>query len=156
MKLKEAAMELTFRKILHSERRVLLGLYQHLNLNDPILPDDIFLDHQWADFLSDPKIACYIAETDEEIISSCTLVIIPNLTRGARPYGLIENVVTKPAHRKKGVGTKLLRFALSEAWNANCYKVMLLTGRKDEETLHFYEKAGFKRNVKIGFVAHPE
>jgi hypothetical protein len=33
---------------------------------------------------------------------------------------------------------------------------MLLTGRKQEETLRFYERAGFQRGVKTGFVAKPD
>jgi hypothetical protein len=30
---------------------------------------------------------------------------------------------------------------------------MLMTGRKDEATLRFYEGAGFKRHVKEAFIA---
>jgi len=32
---------------------------------------------------------------------------------------------------------------------------MLLTGREDEATLRFHERAGFKRSVKTDFVAYP-
>lgn len=35
------------------------------------------------------------------------------------------------------------------------YKVMLLTGRKDEGTFKFYESAGFDRHTKQAFVARP-
>jgi hypothetical protein len=45
--------------------------------------------------------------------------------------------------------------ALSVAWRQHCYKVMLLTGRKDEGTLRFYEQAGFDRHEKQAFVAKP-
>ena len=91
-----------------------------------------------------------------QLATSCTLVIIPNLTRGARPYGLIENVVTHAEYRQRGIGTRLLRHALQIAWEQNCYKVMLLTGRQDEATLRFYEKAGFQRGLKTGVIAKPD
>lgn len=59
------------------------------------------------------------------------------------------------SRRRKGYATALLRRALEEAWSANCYKVMLLTGRMDESTFRFYESAGFDRHGKQGFVARP-
>ena len=77
------------------------------------------------------------------------------MTRGARPYGIIENVVTHPDDRRQGIGTLVLNYALNLAWQQDCYKVMLLTSSKREETLHFYERAGFKRGVKTGFIALP-
>lgn len=49
----------------------------------------------------------------------------------------------------------LLKHTLEQAWQAGCYKVMLLTGRKDEATLGFYESAGFDPNDKQAFVARP-
>lgn len=149
-------MEIQFRLIRADERSGLLDLYQHLNSDEPPLPEDDVLNQVWHEFITDPKIWCVVGEIDGHLVASCTLVIIPNLTRGARPYGLIENVVTHSEYRQKGIGNSLLRYALHLAWEQNCYKVMLLTGRKQEETLRFYEKAGFKRGIKTGFVAKPE
>jgi len=80
---------------------------------------------------------------------------VPNLTRGARAFGLIENVVTHGDHRKKGLATRVLTHALQIAWDNDCYKVMLLTGSEKESILRFYEQAGFKRNIKTGFIAYP-
>jgi GNAT superfamily N-acetyltransferase len=91
----------------------------------------------------------------EELVSTCALAVIPNLTRGCRPYGVIENVVTHASHRRRGYGTALLRAALARAWREGCYKVMLMTGRKDDETFHFYRSAGFDSDEKQAFVAMP-
>ncbi|MEE0157694.1 MAG: hypothetical protein UER27_10665 [Acutalibacteraceae bacterium] len=33
-----------------------------------------------------------------------------------------------------------------------CYKVMLLTGSKQESTLRFYERCGFDRHAKTAFL----
>ena len=149
-------MEIEFRLIRADELPSLLDLYQHLNSDEPPLPANDILDQVWNDFLNDPKIYCVVGEIDGRLVASCTLIVIPNLTRGARPYGLIENVVTHPEYRKKGFGSGLLRYTLRLAWEQNCYKVMLLTGRKQEETLRFYERAGFQRGLKTGFVAKPD
>jgi GNAT superfamily N-acetyltransferase len=105
--------------------------------------------------LRDKHLRVLVGEVDGRVITSCMLVIVPNLTRGGRPFGLIENVVTDSGHRRQGHGLAILRRALRCAWDAGCYKVMLLTGSKREETLRFYEQAGFRRGVKTGFVALP-
>ncbi|MDE6725877.1 MAG: GNAT family N-acetyltransferase, partial [Ruminiclostridium sp.] len=87
-----------------------------------------------------------------EIIASCECVIIPNLTHGQRPYALIENVVTDEKYRKKGYATACLDFAREIASKENCYKIMLMTGSKQESTLNFYQKAGYNRNDKTAFI----
>jgi GNAT superfamily N-acetyltransferase len=122
--------------------------------DDPELQADR-LNSLWEQIYPNPNMHYIVADLEGQLVASCVLVIIPNLTRNARPYGLIENVVTHPHFRRKGYGTKVLRKALQLAWERNCYKVMLLTSSKEERTLTFYEKAGFKRGVKTGFIATP-
>ena len=92
---------------------------------------------------------------NDALISSCTITVIPNLTRGCKPYGVIENVVTHAGHRNLGYGKALLAHALAHAWSIGCYKVMLLTGRKDQSTLQFYQSAGFDPYDKQAFIARP-
>lgn len=69
-----------------------------------------------------------------------------------RAYGLIENVVTHSEYRNLGLGKKVLNKAVNIAKENHCYKVMLLTGSKKTETLNFYKSAGFRDDLKTGFI----
>ena len=89
---------------------------------------------------------------DGKIVSSCVCVIIPNLTRGQRPYAFVENVITDEAYRGRGLATACLNYAKDIAVKENCYKMMLLTGSKKESTLAFYERAGYNSHDKTAFI----
>ena len=102
-----------------------------------------------------PGAHLFLAEADGEPVASCVLFVLPNLSRGARPFGLVENVVTRRDRRNRGHATALLGHALAFAWAAGCYKVMLLTGRTDPGVHRLYAKAGFRAGVKTGYVAYP-
>ena len=93
-----------------------------------------------------------MAEEDGKLVSSCVCVVIPNLTHNQRPYALIENVVTDEAYRRKGLATACLNYAKKIAMKEDCYKIMLLTGAKEEATLRFYEQAGYNRKDKTAFI----
>lgn len=144
-----------FRRLNSNELPILLDLYTHLHATDDPLPDVEILEQLWETTTSSPWFHYFVIEFDGQVVSSCCLAIIPNFTRGARPYGLIENVVTHSEYRKRGFGTMLLRETMNYAWQQNCYKVMLLTSHKDVETLHFYEQVGLQAGIKTGFVASP-
>ena len=93
-----------------------------------------------------------VAELNGKIISSCVCVIIPNLTRNQRPYAFVENVVTHSDFRGKGIATACLNYAREIAKSENCYKLMLLTGSKNENTLNFYRRAGYNSEDKKAFI----
>ena len=147
-------MPFTTREIAEDELSALLCLYAHLHPEDEMPPLGEALP-AWQALRQDPNQHFFGAYWNDALASTCTLIVVPNLTRQMRPYALIENVVTHPDYRRRGLGTAVLKHALAAAWEQNCYRVMLLIGSKNEATLRFYEQAGFQRGVKTGFVARP-
>jgi GNAT superfamily N-acetyltransferase len=106
----------------------------------------------YLDLIGRPGVTVFVAVDDGAPAATCTLVIVPNLTRGGRPYGLIENVVTKADRQRRGLGGAVIRAALAAAWAARCYKVMLLSSRPEQSGVPaFYEGLGFRRDLKTGF-----
>ena len=139
------------REITSADFDKLMRLYTQLHGN-PLpekTPEVLTL---WNNILADKNHHIVVAEEDGQIVSSCVCVIVPNLTHAQRPYALIENVVTDEKHRKKGLATACLDYARALAEKENCYKMMLLTGSKEEATLNFYRKAGYNSTDKTAFI----
>ncbi|KUL01922.1 MAG: GCN5-related N-acetyltransferase [Methanoculleus marisnigri] len=121
------------REAVREDLDAVLLLYTHMHDADEEA-DARALETAWEDILADPRTHLFLL---------------------ARPYGLIENVVTHREFRNRGFGTALLTHALKCAWKEHCYKVMLLTGRREAGVFRLYEKAGFVRGVKEGLIAYP-
>ena len=140
---------LTLRDATSADLDQIMQLYLQLSPNnhpvDRSTAQDIFRKFRQFD-----GSAILLGEIGQRLVSSCTVVIIPNLTRQGEPYALIENVVTHADCRGRGYGTQLLNAATERAWSCGCYKVMLMTGSTEPATLAFYENAGFTQ-TKTGF-----
>lgn len=134
-----------------NDLKELLELYLYLH-EDSIPNQDEHLENTWKQIMEDKNHHLIVNKVDGKIVSSCVCVIIPNLTRNVRPYAFVENVVTHADYRKKGYASECLNYAKAIAKKENCYKMMLLTGSKREETLRFYEKAGYNSKDKTAFV----
>ena len=138
-------------EINESELNNLLELYTELGDN-PIPEIDDSIKDKWKSICNDENYHIVVAKENNKIVSTCTVIIIPNLTHNQRPYAFIENVVTSKDYRKKGYGPAVLNYAKDMAIKENCYKIMLLTGSKRESTLNFYKKAGYNCNDKTAFI----
>lgn len=62
----------------------------------------------WQGIPADPNLIYLGGYLADALVCSCTMAVIPNLTRGLRPYGRIENVVTHADHRRQGYGRCVL------------------------------------------------
>lgn len=139
------------REIKENELFDLLELY--LNLHENSVPKMTeHLKSVWDTIINDNNHHIIVNEQDGKIVSSCVCVIIPNLTRNVRPYAFVENVVTHSDYRGKGYATDCLNYAKEIAKKAECYKMMLLTGSKEDSTLNFYTKAGYNSTDKTAFI----
>lgn len=133
----------------------LLALYRELRPNDPELPLNVADDHL-QQLLANPQIGLIVVEENQTLIASCMLGLIPTLTNGARPFAMIEHVITSAHCRGKGIGNRMLRYSIELAWKKNCYKVMLLSGAERIDAHRMYEKLGFRGDIEKGYALKPE
>ena len=142
---------MTIREVQNGDLFGLLELYTMLH--EKSVPEDSEeLQKLWSGILADKNHHIIVADDNGKIVSTCVCVIIPNLTHGLRPYAVVENVVTHEDYRNRGLASACLNKAKEIAAAENCYKIMLMTGSKRYETLRFYERAGYNRQDKTGFI----
>jgi GNAT superfamily N-acetyltransferase len=122
------ASHAVIRAAIHDDLNGLLAVYRFLNPGEPI-PDETKASRVWRDLLDSKDTTIFVAELENTPVATCQLTIVPNLTRGTRPYALIEKVLTHSAHRRAGFGRAVMQAALEAAWGHECYKVMLASGR---------------------------
>ena len=123
-----------------------MSLYRELTAGPTDLPEE-----QFAVVLKHNGTLVFGAECDGRIIGMITLHILPNVTWTGRPYALVENVVTTRAHRGMGVARRIMEAAINAAWEADCYKIMLLTSQA-RGAKGFYEAVGFSSENKYGMI----
>ena len=142
---------ITVREAVKKDLDELLNLYLFLHEKN-IQKNSDYLENTWKTIIEDINHHIVVKEINGKIVSSCVCVIVPNLTRNIRLYALIENVVTNEGYRGKGYATECLNYVKEIAIKNNCYKMMLLTGTKNENTLAFYKSAGYNSDDKIAFI----
>jgi ribosomal protein S18 acetylase RimI-like enzyme len=144
--------DMIIRKAEKKDYASVMALYRQLQPNDAVV-DESKGRPIFENILESGNNFLFVAEINNSVVSSCYLNIIPNLTRNVRPYAVVENVITDQSHRNRGIGKAIMQYAINRAWEAGCYKVMLLTGRKEESTLKFYRSCGLESGVKTAFTA---
>ncbi|MFI7689737.1 GNAT family N-acetyltransferase [Nonomuraea sp. NPDC049655] len=132
----------------------IVRLYRQLQPEDPEVVDgsDTAVFRQ---ILASPALRLFVLELDGAVVATTYLNVIPNLTRSASPYAVIENVVVEASRRGAGLGKQIMAATLQAAWEAGCYKAMLMTSSRRPATHAFYRACGFSGDAKHAYVARP-
>jgi GNAT superfamily N-acetyltransferase len=129
----------------------ILRLYRQLHPDDPVVGDGAV----FGQILGSAGLHLFVLEVDGDVAATTYLNVIPNLTRGGAPYAVIENVVVEESLRGSGLGREIMAGTLQAAWDAGCYKAMLLTGSRTAGTHAFYRACGFSPDAKQAYLARP-
>ncbi len=107
----------------------------------------------WQETLAQPGVRVFVSDDHDRIAATCMLVTAPNLLRGGRRHGFLENVVTHPDLRGRGHGKAVVQAALAHAWATDCHHVLMQSGRADGRVHVFYERLGFRPGIRVAYVA---
>lgn len=143
-----------FREALDGDRLGVMRLYRQLHPDDPPLDQEVEAE-AFSQILRSSDLRLFVLVSDGRVVASTYLNVIPNLTRSAAPYAVIENVVVEEALRGTGLGKQIMALTLRAAWDAGCYKAMLLTGSGSPLTHAFYKACGFDPDAKTAYLATP-
>jgi N-acetylglutamate synthase-like GNAT family acetyltransferase len=91
-----------------------------------------------------------VIEDDGFIAGTIFILIMPNLSHNAHPWGLIENMVVDKSLHRRGIGRKLLEYTVERCRQAGCYKVQLMSTDTRKDAHKFYRALGFE-NTALGF-----
>jgi len=131
-----------------------MRLYRQLLPDDPVLRDGS--DRAaFETILRTPGLTLFVLEREGELVASTYLNVIPNISRSASPYAVVENVIVEQSLRGRGLGRQIMAATLEAAWAAGCYKAMLATGSKNPATHAFYLACGFVAGAKTSYLAKP-
>jgi GNAT superfamily N-acetyltransferase len=139
-----------FRMATTADLPAILDLLHQLNPDDGVVDMDT-LRLTWENIQTIHGLAYVVADCDDRIVATCCLMVVPNLTRECRPFGIVENVVVDKAWRRQGLASQMLEFVKGLARQKRCYKLMLMSGIHREEAHALYVKAGFSGDGKIAF-----
>ncbi|MCE7002535.1 GNAT family N-acetyltransferase [Kibdelosporangium philippinense] len=142
-------MTITIRPASEVDLPALLALYAELHPADPTLSTEVALD-TWRAIEAQAGRAILVAESDGVVVGTIDCTTLPNLTRGGRPFMLVENVVVTEGLRRSGIGVALVTAAIALAKETQCYKIQLLSRASRTAAHAFYESLGF-RTVAQGY-----
>jgi ribosomal protein S18 acetylase RimI-like enzyme len=100
----------------------------------------------WAQMFAVPGLSVYVAEMEGDVVGTASSMIFPNVTYHCAPTAIIEAVVVAHEHRRRGVGTAMLRRMLADLRSGGCNKIQLLSHKRHsaDGAHRLYSSLGFE------------
>ncbi|KWV52582.1 GNAT family acetyltransferase [Bradyrhizobium macuxiense] len=113
-------------------------------IEDP-LPQSYYQAFERVD--RDPNLQLVVAVDGDGIVVGCLqLAVLPGISSQGGSRGLLEDVRVAKHCRSRGIGEKLVQWAIAEARTKGCMLVELLTHHTRVDAQRFYERLGFARS----------
>lgn len=142
----------TARLALSTDLPSLLALFAVSEVSRAVEPRE-GAERVWRETMAQPGLYVFVSDDRDRIAATCMLITAPNLLRGGRRHGILENVVTHPELQGLGHGRAVVQAALTRAWADDCHHVLMQSGRKDPRVHVFYERLGFVPGLRRAYVA---
>lgn len=91
------------------------------------------------------QVSCtYVAEVDGRVVGTFMLSFLRHLMRRGTLVAQIEAVRIDGPQRGRGLGGKMMRWALDEARRRGCSRVQLTSNLARKDAHRFYQRLGFR------------
>jgi len=88
-----------------------------------------------------------VVEDEGAVVGTMVVMVVPNLSHGASPWAVVENIVIDPKYQRRGLGRLLMDYAIVRAKEAGCYKISLTSHKKRRDAHQFYRSLGFRASA---------
>jgi GNAT superfamily N-acetyltransferase len=104
---------------------------------------DAAYERAFADIDADPRNILVVADDGGEVVACMQITYIPGLGRHGAERSLIEAVRVRADRRGRGVGARLVTWAIERARERGCALVQLTTDKSRVDAHRFYARLGF-------------
>lgn len=114
-------------------------------------PDDLTpYEVAFTRLATDPNQLLMVADRAGTIVGTFQLTFIPGLSHRGATRAQIEGVRVASSERGTGLGTHLMRWAITESERRGCRMLQLTSDASRTDAHRFYEKLGFQKS-HVGF-----
>lgn len=100
-------------------------------------------ERAFADITADPRNHLIVADEAGELVGCLQITYIPGLGRHGAERSLIESVRVRSDLRGRGLGRRMMEWAVDQARQRGCALVQLTTDKTRADAHRFYRSLGF-------------
>ncbi len=137
---------LSIRQAVLNDLPFILELYSELTEDPEDKISIIQAENKFKKINSYPDYKLYVAEYGNQIIGTFALLIMDNLAHRGEPSSIVEDVAVKKEFQGKGIGKKMMKYAMNISRQKGCYKMVLSSHMRRNQAHKFYESLGFRKH----------
>ena len=142
----------SLREAASTDIEALLGLYELLEFKPALSLSLKAARVRFEKYKGYPNYRIYVAELGEVIVGTFALIIIDSVAHSGKPFAVVEDVVVSQDCQGRGIGKRMMEFAMCRCKEFGCYKLTLSSHLKRQKAHSFYESLGFEKHGYSFFI----